>query len=353
MKHRVFSPNRSQPLTVVLLTGMSMLSGPALLLAKDRLVLQPRDKASPLVLACDIVDYNARTIAVHIHAQTAVRSFPAAEITSVETVQTESHREGVRQFDAGNITEAVRLFRQALQDEPRDWVRREIRGWLVRCAMRRRDRVQAGIRFLEIAENERAPREYPLIPLVWGAAEVGTSLRRQAREWLTGESDVSRLLGASVLLLDTSYGDVTRNELRRLVRSTDRRVSALARAQLWRLRVTSTSITANELDEWEQEIESMPREIRGGPYFVLGRASSRQSEYDRAAEAFLWLATVYSENKPLTAQATVEAARSLERLGRTGEARSLLEEVTEEFEWSAAAAEARSLLENRPSPVSR
>ncbi len=331
-------------LLVGLLMGMGAILAPARLSAKDRLVLQPRDKASPLVLACDIVDYTAEMVSVHIHAQTAVRTFPADEIISVETVQTKSHREGVRQFDAGNITEAVRSFKRALEDEPRAWVRREIRGWLVRCAMRRRDRVQAGIRFLEIVENERAPREYPLIPLVWGAAEVGTSLRRQARQWLTGESDVSRLLGASALLLETSYADVTRSELRRLTRSTDRRVSALARAQLWRLRITRTDVTANELSEWEREIESIPSEIRSGPYFLLGRASARQSKYDRAAAAFLWLATVYSENEPLTARATVEAARSLQRLGRTAEARSLLEEVAEEFEWSSAAAEARSLL---------
>ncbi|MGD9854276.1 MAG: tol-pal system YbgF family protein [Planctomycetaceae bacterium] len=333
---------------VLLLTLLTSVVIPAGLPAKDRLVLQPRKNASPLVLACDIVDYTAQTISVHINIQSEVRHFPAAEITSVEAVQTEPHRQGVQQFLEGRISEAVPLFEQALVDEPREWVRREIRGWLVRCAVRRGDAAAAGSRFLEIVERERAPREYPLIPLVWGTVELGTSLRRQAREWLTGETDVHRLLGASVLLLDTSYADITANELRRLSRSTDRRVSSLARTQLWRLRVTGADVTANELAEWEREIESLPRELRAGPYYVLGRASFRRNEYDRAAAAYLWLTTVYGENEPLTAQATLEAARSLERLGRTAEARALLVEVTARFDWSIPAAEARLLLNQLP-----
>lgn len=322
--------------------------------AKDRVVLQPRDQSNPWVLSCDVVDYTAETIAVLIGSQTDVRRFPADEVTAVEAVQTEPHREGVQHFRKGEVVEAERMFTQALTEEPRGWVQREIRGWLVKCAMRRGDRAQAGHQFLQIVEGERAPREYPLIPLVWGTAEGGTALRQQARQWLTGESDVGRLLGASVLLFDPAYAEITRNELRRLSRATDPRVSALAQAQLWRLRVAAAEVTAEEFADWERTIESRPRELRAGPYFVLGRACYQRSEYDRAAAAFLWLTTVYSENEPLTAQATVEAGRSLMRLGRTPEARVLLEEAAEVFPETAAAAEARSLLMQLPlSPDAR
>lgn len=331
-----------------LLVALSAVSVPATLRATDRVVLQSRENASPLVVTCEIVDYTAETISVQINSQSDVRRFPTADVTSVEAVQTEAHREAVRQFHAGQIVDAERLFEQALEEETRSWVRREILGWLVKSAMRRRDHAEAGSRFLQIIELESAPREYSLIPLVWGAAQVGTSLRQQARMWLTGEADVGRLLGASVLLLDPSYGEVTRNELRRLSRSSDRRVSALARAQLWRLRDTGSGPTTNELADRERDIESMPAEIRSGPYFVLATAAYQQGEYDRAAAAFLWLTTVYSENEPLTAQATLEAGRSLMRLGREAEARSLFQEVSRRFDWSLAAAEAKSLLDQLP-----
>jgi TolA-binding protein len=316
--------------------------------AKDRVVLQPRDQSSPWVLSCDIVDYTAEIIAVRIGSQTDVRRFPAEEVTAVEAVQTGPHREGVQKFREGDLAEAERRFAQALMEEPRDWVQREIRGWLVKCATRRGDLAEAGRYFLQVIESERAPREYPLIPLVWGAADGGTALRQQARQWLTGESDVGRLLGASVLLLDPAYAEITRSELHRLSDAADPRVAALAEAQLWRLRVTATDVTIDELDGWERTIEALPRELRAGPYFVLGRACYQSSEYDRAAAAFLWLTTVYSENEPLTAQATVEAGRSLIRLGRTAEARVLFEEAARDFPGTAAAAEAGSFLIQQP-----
>lgn len=334
---------------LVLMLGTSAATS-AEVLAKDRLVLQSRENASPLVLACEIVDYTAETVTVHTNSESSVRDFPAGDVVSVEAVQTDSHRRGVQQYGEGETAAAVQSFQQALLDEPRQWVRREIRGWLVRCALRRGDHAEAGNQFLEIVESEPAAREYPLVPLVWGSVELGTSLRRQARDWLTGDTDVRRLLGASVLLLDSAYAEVTRNEMRRLSRSSDRRVSLLAQAQLWRLRATQSDVSANELGEWEQAIESMPQELRAGPYFVLGRAAAWRNEYDRAAAAFLWLTTVHSENEPLAAQATLEAARSLERLGRTAEARSLLEEVAERFDWTLAAAEARLLLRHLPEP---
>jgi TolA-binding protein len=316
--------------------------------AKDRVVLQPREQSSPWVLSCDVVDYAADSISVRLGPQGDVRHFPADEVIAVEAVHTESHREGVRHFRDGNLSEAERLFTQALSEDPRGWVQREICGWLVKCAMRRGDRAQAGRQFLQIIEEERAPREYPLIPLVWGAAEGGTVLRQQARQWLTGESGASRLLGASVLLFDAAYAEITRSELLRLSGSSDPRVAALAEAQLWRLRVMAADVTEDELAGWEREIETLPRELRAGPYFVLGRACSQRSEYDRAAAAFLWLTAVYSANEPLTAQATVEAGRSLMRLGRLAEARGLFEEVARDFPGTAAAAEAGSFLNQQP-----
>ncbi|MCA9024228.1 MAG: hypothetical protein KDA86_03335 [Planctomycetaceae bacterium] len=317
--------------------------------AKDRVVVQPPDKASPLIIAGDVVDYTSKTLSLHINDQLPIRTFPSDQVIAVEVVQTDPHREGVRLSNMGAIDEATGQFTQALEDEPRDWVKREIMGWLVRCAMRHPDRATAGIRFLQITQNEQSAREWPLIPLVWDSAELSTSLRQQARQWLTGDDDVARLLGASCLLLDTAYADVTRSTLRRLARSGDPMIASLATAQLWRLSLTS-GVSRDELARWQSGIQSMPSVVRAGPYFVLGRALSQESEYDQAAAAFLWLPTVFRENETLTSQATVNAGAALMRLGRIDEARSLWKEVTEQAGWSLAAAEARSLLDQTTPP---
>ncbi|MCA9076387.1 MAG: hypothetical protein KDA93_15265 [Planctomycetaceae bacterium] len=312
--------------------------------AKDRVVVQPPENVSPLVISGDIVDYTSKIISLHINDELPIRTFPADQVISVEAVQTEAHREGVTLYNTAEIDKAVGSFQQALEDESRKWVQCEILGWLVRCATRQRDRVTAATRYLQLVEIEPSPREAPLIPLVWDTAETSTSLRQNARTWLTSHNDVARLLGASVLLLEPAYGDVTCGTLRRIVTTGDETLEPLARAQLWRLRVTQ-DVTQDEFASWGHEIQRMPSTLRAGPYFVLGRTLVQQSEYDRAAAAFLWLTTVHRENEPLAAQATVYAGTALMRLGRADEARSLWQEVVSDWRWTPAAAEARGLID--------
>jgi tetratricopeptide (TPR) repeat protein len=312
--------------------------------ARDRVVLQPPDKVAPLALSGDIADYTAERIEIHLTVGNPVHTYPAAHVVTVETVQTEAHREGVSAFSDGDIDAAERRLEQALQDEPRRWVRREILGWLIKVAQRRGDRATAGRRFLQIVADDPAAREYALAPLVWTAAPIGSNLQQHGRLWLTGAAPAEQLMGASVLLLDQRYGETARARLDQLAREVDPRIAALARAQLWRLRVTAPDITDNELASWETTIAGLPSELRAGPYYLLGRAAMQRSEYDRAAAALMWLPTAYRENEFLTAHAAMAAANSLERIGRLSEARLLLEELTREYEWSSVAGEAKALL---------
>lgn len=313
--------------------------------ARDRIVIQPPDKVSPLVIAGDVADYNADWIEIHLTVGKDVHRYPAAHVVSVETVQTEAHQAGVRSFAAGELDVAVERFEEALRDEPRNWVRREILGWLIRIAMRRDQRALAGDRFLQIIALDPDPREYAVAPLVWGAESIGSDTHQRARLWLTGSSDVERLLGASVLLQDVRFGETAQAEMSRLARVGDARVASLARSQLWRLRTLGTDVTDNEMASWESTIAGLPPELRAGPTYVLGRAALGRSEFDRAAAAFLWIPTVYNEQEPLAAEAAIGAANALDRVGRLHEARQLLMTLTAENQHWANSAEAAALLE--------
>lgn len=312
--------------------------------ARDRLVLQLPEKVTPLAISGDIADYTAEKIEIHLTVGNPVHTYPAAHVVSVQTVQTEAHRAGVKSFVAGEIDAAQQQFEQALQDEPRRWVRREILGWLVKVAQRKGDRATAGRRFLQITADEPAAREYALAPLVWTAVPIGSNLQQHGRLWLTGSSAAEQLMGASVLLLDQRYGATARGRLDELARGVDPRVAALARTQLWRLRISAPDVTDNELASWEETIAGLPKELRAGPYYLLGRAAMQRSEYDRAAAALMWLPSVYRENEVLTAQAGIDAATALQRIGRLSEARLLLEELADDYGWSPVVGEARTLL---------
>ena len=187
--------------------------------SRDRVVLQLPDKASRLVLAGDVADYTAEIIEIHLTTGKPVRQYAAAHVLAVQTIQTESHRKGLTLIEHGELDLAQAEFETALTAEPRRWVQREILGWLVKIAMRQGDHVTAGQRFLQIAATEPAPREYALIPLVWGTAQVDSRVRQQARLWITGDSDLQRLLGSSLLLADAQYADLCQSELIAWLRS--------------------------------------------------------------------------------------------------------------------------------------
>src|SRR5690606_13763497 len=190
-------------------------------------------------------DYTAERIEIHLTVGKSVHAYPAADVVSVETVQTEAHRAGVAAFASGDMDFALQQFEQALQDEPRGWVRREILGWLIKVAERKGDRATAGRRFLQIVADEPAAREYALAPLVWTALPLGSNLQQHGRVWLSGPSPAEKLLGASILLLDQRYGETARARLEQLAREGDLRIAALARTQLWRLRVSAPDVTDN------------------------------------------------------------------------------------------------------------
>ncbi len=313
--------------------------------AGDRIVLQPDETATPLTLVADIADFNSETIELMMTVGQPVRTYPTRQVLQVETVHTEPHRRGVSLFESERWAEASQRFTEALAAEPRPWIQREILGWKVRCALQSGDRLAACAHFLEILNSHEHPREWPLIPLVWEPEPISDAMARQARTWLVDESQAARLMGASLLLQHPLYASVARSELQTLSRTSTRSISSLARAQLWRLQVVAEDLSDIQLAEYERQIESMPSDLRAGPYFLLARMYQHRSDLDRATAAYLWLPTVYSENETLTARACLEAGILLERQGRLSMAQSLLQEVTAHHGWSPAAAEARLALQ--------
>lgn len=319
--------------------------------SKDLVVLRLQRGGGHARLRGRVTDYNGRTLTIHTQGN-AVRVYPAEQVIKVETPQTSSHLEGLQEFSAGRVEQARRKFQAALLDEDRDWVRREILAMLIRCALHRGDYAKAGTRFLALVESDLHTRHFKLIPLVWAPQPPQAGLRNQARSWLTEPGEIARLLGASALLRDGEYGQAAKDELQRLAAGADRRVYSLARAQLWRRRLTETDPTARTVDDWHARVLATPEELRGGPYYVLGRAHWKRREYDKAAMAFLWLPLVYDHDRSLAARACLEAADALARAGRAGEATRLYREVSSRFDETPFAQEASLILQNRSEDVS-
>lgn len=330
-----------------LLAGMLLLlgGGSAPLSAQDRAILQPSgNSASRIILRGTVEDYTGKQLRIRLNNGQPPRAYPAEAVIKVETQQTREHQRGQQLFDERKIAEAATELEAALVREDRAWVRRDILALLVRCALHDGQYVRAGSRFLALIQSDRTTRHFSLIPLAWAPIELTAELRSEAETWLRSEEPVARLMGASFLVVDPQRREAAEGALNLLCSNPDRRVRELAQAQVLRLKLQKTELNRLELERWQVRIEEMPEDLRGGPYYVLGRAHLARRELERSAALMLWVPLVYDHDRHFAARACLEAARSLGVIGQQEAAAALYVELTDRFAGTPSAREAQALL---------
>ncbi len=311
--------------------------------AQDKVVLQ-RDRGSRIVLNCLIVDYTGSSITVRSRPKSLPKTYPASQVIEVRTPQSEVHQQGLTLYAADRIEEANVAFNSALKQEPRSWVRREILAMSVRCSQRLGDYSSAGSRFLLLVGSDSQTRHFKIIPLIWASLNLPRDVKSDARAWLGQDENVARLLGASLLLDDVSYSQSAQDTLRQLKRNTDPRIRELAASQLWRTKLRSTDVSRMELQRWQVRIRMIPKDLRGGAFYLLGRGHLIRREHEQAAAAFLWLPLVFDSDYHLSARACLAAADALSSIRQTNEATTLYREVTYRFSDTVFAQEAAAHL---------
>jgi len=335
-------------LAALVLAGFTA-GGSRCALAQDRVVVLNESTGSRMTYNGVVEEYNGRELVLRPAVGQGLRQFPAKQVLEVRTVRVRSHEDGRRLLADHRGREAAVALDQAFKDESRRWVRRDILALLIRCSLFEGDYRLAGTRFLLLVGNDPETRHYGLIPLAWRPGRVGPGLVSEAREWRSRGSDTASLLAASHLLNDSKWRPTARNDLKRLASSTDRRVRSLATALLWRPSVESGRVSPSELAGWNRQLRTMPEPLRGGPYYLIGRAHASRFEHEPAAAAFLRTSLVYDHDHHLAARATREAALALLECGRDRAAVTLIRDLQVRFPDSPAARQTR-LPEDRPAP---
>ncbi|HUG89234.1 MAG TPA: hypothetical protein VML55_00265, partial [Planctomycetaceae bacterium] len=123
---------------------------------RDRVTLQLEGASSRTIIACTVLDYTGEEITIRTRPNQAARTYPASQVVEVQTPQTEPHMRGLDEFAGGRLESAAAAFEQALGEETRGWVRRDVLAMLVHCAYRRGDYVGATTRFLALTESDPA-----------------------------------------------------------------------------------------------------------------------------------------------------------------------------------------------------
>ncbi len=293
-------------------------------------------------LGGEILDYSGAGLRIRV-AGGHEKLIPAEKILGIETFYIRPHVDANRMFEVGKYDQAAPLYQDALDKEPRRWVRRQIMAQLIRCydALGRPDR--AGNGFVALIEGDPATPYFDCIPLAWLPRQPSPAMEQLARGWTQNKQPAVVLLGLSYLL-QTSDRQNTLLQLRQLSAGSDRRVALLAMAQTWRASIPTAKIP--QLDAWNRAVEQMPETLAAGPYFVLGAAWIQKQQWEKAALALMRLPILYPQQRALAAQALVGAGRCMEKLNRKGEALRLYYELIRTYkEQSRPIAEAESRIE--------
>ena len=317
-------------------TGMARASQSA----DDRVTLIPEGGNDPVVLIGSIEYYSGTELVIQRTGAPSADHFPSGRVISVQTWHTAPHDQGLAELAEGKTALAEQTLLKALRDDPRDWVQREILAALIQCAIRRGDWGTAGTRFQKITSHDPLSRHWNIAPLVWAPQTLGDGDKTLARSWMQQSDSPSKLLAASWLLLDPIYGEAAEKKLNESARDSNSIVASLSRSQIWRLRM-GPELHEIEIAKWRQEIRRLPKPLRAGPQYLLGRGLLQRQEHAAAAGELMWLPTVYRENEELTARAMSDAGQALSKLGKSREALTVYDELISKYPWSSWASEAR------------
>lgn len=289
-----------------------------------------------------ILDYTGRELLFEL-AGGVQKVYPSQKILKVETIFGQEKLDADALFSQGEFASAVAIYGQARSSDQRPWVRRLITAQMVWCHRALGQTHLAGEEFLLLIRSDPDTLYFDSIPLAWVPSQPPIPLEQAARQWLARDDlPAAVLLGASHLM-STSHRLEALERLKQLTTSADRQVASLALAQTWR----ATAVTADQrqLDTWQRAIDGMPREIRAGPYFVLGQAQAQRQQWEEAALSLMRIPILFARNRTLAARSLVDTGRSLEKINRSKQAVKLYDEVIKTYPKSRAAAEAQSRLE--------
>ena len=312
------------------------------LTANDTVIVRPDKKGTSQVQrAGTILEYTGKELRLEVLGG-RVEIIPAERIVEIRTAKSDAHKQAEQLLADDRLDSALGAFKQAKQQEQRPWMVRQISAQLVGCYLEQNAIEQAGDEFLSIVASDPETFHIDVIPLPWRLQPISPVVETKARVWIQREKQpLAVLLGASWL-----FGSADRSTalqtLQKLASSSDRTVSLLAEAQLWRTKL----VTANENDvlRWQEIWERFPDSLRPTATFILAESYARVNRPETSAAYYLQLPILAPQQRGAAADGLLFAGKQLEKIGQRTQAVGLYRELADHYSASPSAAEARARL---------
>lgn len=315
-------------------------------IAEDQVILEADfGTIGRMTVTGTVVDYTGKDLRIFKATGDESVTYPAERVVEIRTVHSVAYREGLKLLGENSVAAAVEQFQQAVKQEDRRWVHRDILALLTQCELRLGHWRDAGEYFDSLVRSDPSTKYFHLIPLAWAPQPNSPDNLQQWKQWLVDSSEVKRLIAVSLLLDNAESATGVQFELRQLLRSTDSRIQGLAQALGWRLQMQREIPSRSQVSHWEERVQQLPVELRRGPGYVLGRAYGLRRDYELAALWLLWPVLADSRDHRLAGRSCLEAGQALARIGQTDEANALFAEVTRRYADTPSAGEARQRLQ--------
>lgn len=314
--------------------------------AEDAVFLKPSaNSRTSTRITGTITDYTGRELLIRT-ASGREQMIPAERVDEVVTTYSQKQTDADLLVEKRRFADAEALYRQAVADEARQWVRRMLLAQIVRCLTYQEKYEEAGGVFLLIVKNDPATQYFDAIPLAWGRIELPLLAERRAIEWLRKTDDpVAQLIAASWLLSGPAELRAEAQQvIDALTRSSNAKVAQLAVQQQWRTRIVLAN--EQEIARWQSILDKIDPALRAGGYFIIGQTLARLGRHEDAALALMRVPVLYRQQRELSAESLLATAESLEKNDQADQARNCLRELLRDHPDSTAAAAAKRKLES-------
>ncbi len=307
--------------------------------AQDRVTVLLSDNVQTHVRQGTVIDWKGSELEMELSGRTT--TIKNDRIINVETTWGTDHQLARELVEKRQFAAAITPLRNALATESREWVRRIQLAELVRVldfAGLSREACEA---YLLLLKSDPETRDFAAIPLAWVNTTTDASTVELARQMVDSNQLPIQLLGASWLLTSPDRTTAIK-KLEGLSRDIDVRIAHLSTAQTWRTKILE--LDATQLGRWERQIERMPKELRPGPWLLLGQGQSRLGQNDEAVLSWMHLPILYTQNYRATANALQQAATALQNKQEMKTAERLWNELLSQFPDSPWAIDSQAAL---------
>jgi tetratricopeptide (TPR) repeat protein len=308
----------------------------------------PRGQGEQRVIG-EVLEYTGEGLRIRRSSGREER-YDAERVIEIQSDWNQPHQSAEQLLADRRPAEALPLLRQAMAEEQRNWVRRQLLARQVVAYRQAGELEQAVAAFAALVQSDPGTPHFSVIPLCWPNPLPSASLDARARGWLDHPSRAVQLLGASWSLTSPQRPAAIRT-LQQLAESTDPRIAYLARCQLWRTELPT--VTERNLIGWREVIQRMPSDLRAGPTLLLAQGLARTGQTTEAAIEFLRLPILYAEQFDLAAEGLWGAGQQLEAARQTDEAMTLYRELIADHPDHLHVSRAQRRVENLSATIRR